>query len=60
LQKGKVMISQQVKDKLAEVIELWADDNIEGRPALLANATYATMLQTLEAKTEEIAEAFPQ
>ena len=51
-------ISQAVKDKLAEVIEMWADEVLNGKPAVLANAIYFSMEKHLQDKTNEISEKF--
>jgi hypothetical protein len=51
-------ISQNVKDKIAEAIELWADETLDGKPLLLATATYYTMCEVLQKKTNEINEQF--
>jgi hypothetical protein len=47
-------ISQAVKDKIAEAIELWAEETLEGKPAILANATFFSMVKALQDKTDEI------
>ena len=51
-------ISQKVKDKIAEVIELWADETLDGKPAILANATYFGLVKDLQKRTDEICESF--
>jgi hypothetical protein len=51
-------ISQAVKDKLAEAVELWAEENLEGQPAILAHATYFSMIKALQDKTDEINATF--
>lgn len=51
-------ISQKVKDKIAEAIEIWADETLEGKPAILANATYFNMCKVLQDKTDEINKTF--
>ena len=52
-------ISQAVKDKLAEALELWADEILPGKPAILANAVYFTVVRTLQEETDKINSAFP-
>lgn len=47
-------ISQKVKDKMAETIELWAEETLDRKPAILANATYFSMVKILQEKTDEI------
>lgn len=51
-------ISEAVKGKIAEVVELWASETLEGKPAILANATYFSMMKALQDKTDEINEGF--
>jgi hypothetical protein len=51
-------ISQAVKDKIAELIELWADETLYGKPAILAQATYFGTVSFLQNKTDEINEKF--
>lgn len=52
-------ISQRVKDKIAEAVELWAEETLDGKPAILANATYFSMVAALQKKTDEIEAEFP-
>ena len=52
------MIKDNVKEKLAEAVELWADENLIGKPAVLANAVYFLLEKTLIEKTKEIQETF--
>lgn len=51
-------ISAAVKNKLAEAIEVWAEETLDGKPALLANATYFSIVSFLQNKTDEINEKF--
>lgn len=51
-------ISQQVKDKLTEAVKIWADENLQGKPALLATSIYFALLQELENKALEIESTF--
>jgi hypothetical protein len=51
-------ISDEVKNKLAEAVELWADENLSGKPAILANAIYFGLVKTMEDKAKEIEETF--
>lgn len=53
-------ISQAVKDKLAEAVDLWTDETLVGRPAILANATYFSLCKKMQDLTDEIAEKFPK
>ena len=51
-------ISEKVKDKIAEAVELWADETLAGKPAILAHATYMSMVKALQDKTDEINATF--
>ena len=53
-------ISQKVKDKMAETIELWAEETLPGKPAILANVTYFSMVKFLQEKTDEITVKFTE
>ena len=55
----KVVLSAEIKDAIAEALEIWRDEYLEGKPAILAMCVYSNMLQLLEKKTEEILERFP-
>lgn len=52
-------LSDTVKEKLTATVQAWADENLEGRPALLANAVYASLEEKLLTKQEEIELHFP-
>ncbi len=54
----KFELKENVKNKLAEAIELWADEYLVGKPALLANGVYFNLVQLLESKTLQINETF--
>ena len=54
-----VELAQKVKDKIEEAIVLWADDNLIGRPSILATAVFYSLEATLIAKQKEIEERFP-
>jgi len=54
----KIELDQKVKDKLAEAVELWADDNLEGKPALLANAMYFALERAMLDQIKQINETF--
>lgn len=51
-------LSDKVKEKLSEVVEIWADENLVGKPALLVQATYFHLEKVLIEKTEEIERLF--
>ena len=55
----KVVLSSEIKDAIAEALEIWRDEYLEGKPAILAMGVYSNMLQLLEKKTEDILEKFP-
>ena len=52
-------LSDDVRDKLAQAIELWADENLVGRPAILGPAVFFSMKETLLKKQAEIEERWP-
>jgi len=52
-------LSKQVKEKLAEAIQLWADENLPGRPSILGYAVYSSVESELLRKQKEIEEEFP-
>ena len=51
-------LKENVKEKLAEAVELWADENLIGKPAILANAVYFSLENVLIEKQKEIHEKF--
>lgn len=51
-------LSNNLKEKLSEVIQIWADENLIGKPAILASATYYHLEKVLLEKTEEIERLF--
>ena len=55
---GKMELSENVKTKLSEVVEVWADENLEGKPALLANAMFFSLESEMLKKQKEIMETF--
>jgi hypothetical protein len=54
----EIELHQNVKEKLAEAVELWADENLAGKPALLANAMYFSIEAEMIKKIKEIQETF--
>ena len=52
-------LSNAVKEKLGEALQLWADENLPGRPAILGYAVYSSVEKTLLEKQQEIEERFP-
>ena len=51
-------LKEEVKTKLAEAVELWADENLSGKPAILANMIYLSLEKTFKEKIEEINKNF--
>lgn len=47
-----------VTNKLAEAIDLWAQEYLSGKPAVLIYATYFSLVKCLEEKTAEIEKLF--
>lgn len=47
-------ISQKVRAKLTEAIQLWADQTPIGKPAILGNAVFFNIVRVLQNKTDEI------
>ena len=54
----KIELDQEVKEKLCEVIKLWADKHLIGKPEILLNALYFSLEAKLIEKTKEIDEKF--
>ena len=52
-------LSKQVEEKLGEAIELWADEILPGRPAILGAAVFSTIKRTLLEAQNKIEESFP-
>lgn len=52
-------LSETVRDALANAVEVWANENLEGKPALLANCMYISLEKRMIEQAEEIAEHFP-
>jgi hypothetical protein len=51
-------LSEKVKQKLAEVVEQWADENLIGKPSILANAVYFGLEKQLLEQQEKIEKTF--
>jgi hypothetical protein len=54
----EIGLSEQVKGKLGETVELWADENLIGKPAILANALYMSLEKVMIEKQKEIKKTF--
>ena len=53
-------LSEEVRAKLAEAVQLWADENLPGCPAILGYAVYSSVESELLKKQKEIEETFPR
>ena len=51
-------LNDKVKEKLAELAEVWADVYLNGKPALLVQTIYFHLERVLAEKTEEIERLF--
>jgi hypothetical protein len=60
LEEIEMELSEAVKSKLAEAVQLWADENLPGRPAILGYAVYSSVEGELRKKQKEIEETFPR
>ena len=49
----EIVLSEEVKGKLAEAVELWANDNIGGDSELKANAMYLKLKSTMIKQIED-------
>jgi len=47
-----------IKIKLSEAVELWADENLTGKPALLANMMYFNLEKTMIEDAKKILKDF--
>ena len=52
-------LSETVKNKLSEAIELWMDEHLVDRPAILGNCVYIALEKELLRNQEEIEKQFP-
>ena len=50
---SEMKLSKNVQNKLAEAVEAWADENLNGKPALLANAMYFSLESEMLRKQKE-------
>lgn len=51
-------MDEDIKQKLCEAVELWADRYLTGKPALLANMIYFSLEESFLKKIQEINENF--
>ena len=49
-----IELNENVKEKLSEAVKIWADENLEGKPALLASAIYFSLESEFIKKIKEI------
>ena len=53
-----IELNENVKEKLSEAVKIWADENLEGKPVLLANAIYFSLESEFIKKIKEINNKF--
>jgi hypothetical protein len=53
-------LAENIKTKLAEAVELWANENLCGKPALLANCIYMSVEKTFIEQIKKIQENFKE
>lgn len=51
-------LSDNVKQKLSDAVEAWADENLEGKPIVLGYAMYHNLEQAMIRQLEEIEKTF--
>lgn len=56
--KMEITLNDKVKEKLAEAVKLWADENLNGKPAILANIMFLSLEEEMIKKIKEIQETF--
>ena len=54
----QIELSEEVKQKLSEAVTIWADDNLEGKPAILANMMYFSLETEMIKQIKEINKKF--
>lgn len=52
-------LAENVKQKLAEAVDLWANENLGGKPALLATCMFFSLEKEMINQAEKIKETFP-
>ena len=55
---NKNELTEAVKARLAEAVEIWADENLNGKPAILANMIFFALEAEFIKKANEISERF--
>lgn len=59
-QTNSIELSERVNKLLEELVIAWAEDNLPGRPAILAHTVYWALQTELVRKQEEIDKEFPR
>ena len=54
----EIELSEEVRKRLEETVKAWADENLEGKPAILANMVFMTLENALIKKTKELVAHF--
>lgn len=57
--KNQVELSDDIKTKLSEAVEIWAEDNLIGKPAILANMMFMGLEKKMIEEIKKINETFP-
>lgn len=53
-------LSEAVKSKLAEAVQIWADETLHGRPATLGYVVYSSVERELLKNQKLIEDTFPR
>lgn len=51
-------LSDRVLNLLGDAVTEWAEDNLDGKPAILGAAMYELLVSVMKEKTKEIMERF--
>lgn len=52
-------LSEAVKTKLSEAVSAWADENLQGKLAVLSHAMYFKLEKAMADEAKKIEELFP-
>lgn len=55
---NKIELSEEIKVKLSEAVKVWTDENLIGKPAILANMMFFALEAEFIKKAKEILEKF--
>ena len=55
---GVTELPENIREKLAEAVELWADKELIGKPALLANCIYIALEKEFIRNINKVGEQF--